>query len=182
MSDLRFSFRQLLKNPGFTAVAVLKLTLGIGATTAIFSVVDRLLVRPLCVAEPQRLALLGQKGTARNVDYDFNFPLFRNYQRRSTVFGHLAAVGEQNVGLGIGGATEGQRALLVSGNYFTMLGVNAAFGCTFTANEGVEIDDAPVLVLSHELWERSFGTDPLVIDRAESPMIFAPPAPDSLWT
>src|SRR5712671_2786296 len=136
MNDLRLSLRQLTKNPGFTAVAVLTLALGIGANTAIFSVVDQLLVRPLLVAEPQRLALLGQPHRDGLPEFDFNYPLFRDYQRENTVFAQLAATSEMDVGLGTGGATERQRAMVVSGNYFTMLGVNAALGRTFAANEG----------------------------------------------
>ncbi len=165
MNNLRFAFRQLLKSPGFTVVALLTLALGIGANTAIFSVVDRLLVRPLPVAEPQRLALLGQARGDGNVDFEFNYPLFRDYQRDNTVFSQLTATAETSVGLGTGGATERQRALLVSGNYFAMLGVNAALGRTFAPNEGVEIDDAAVAVISHGLWQRSFGADPQVIGR-----------------
>ena len=121
LRDVRFGLRRLRKNSGFTVVAVLTLALGIGANTAIFSVVDQLLVRPLPVTEPQRLALLGQGRGSGNVDYDFNFPLFRDYQRQNTVFSHLTATADQPVGLGTGGATERQSALLVSGNYFSML-------------------------------------------------------------
>lgn len=166
MQDLKFAFRQLLKNPGFTAVAVLTLALGIGANTAIFSVVDKLLVRPLPVAEPHRLALIGQARDNGAADFDFTYPLFRDYQRASQSFSHLAVTMDEAVGLGTGGATERRRALLVSGNYFSMLGVDAAVGRTFAPTEGVELDDAPVVVLSHGLWQRGFGADPQVIGRS----------------
>src|SRR6516164_9316222 len=162
---MKFAFRQLLKNRGFTAVAILTLALGIGANTAIFSVLDKLLVRPLPVKDPQRLALVGQPRRDGNVDFDFNYPLFLDYQRHNTVFSQLSATSEMDVGLGTGGATDRQRALVVSGNYFAMLGVNAALGRTFANNEGTEIDDAPVVVLSHGLWQRRFGADPQVIGR-----------------
>jgi len=165
MNDLKFALRQLLKNPGFTAVAVLTLALGIGANTAIFSVVDKLLVRPLPVSEPQRLALVGQARRDGSADFDFNYPLFLDYARENKVFRELAATGEMDVGLGTGGATERRRAMVVSGNYFAMLGIHAALGRTFTDREGVEIDDAPVIVLSHGLWQRSFGADPGVVGR-----------------
>ena len=165
MNDLRFALRQLMKNPGFTAVAVLTLALGIGANTAIYSVVDQLLVRPLPVTEPNRLVLVAQGQRDGHLEYDFTYPLFRDFQRASPVFSHLAALLEEPVGLGTGGATERQRALLVSGNYFAMLGVEAALGRTFAPNEGVQIDDAPVVVLSHGLWQRRFGADPEVIGR-----------------
>lgn len=165
MHSLKFAFRQLLKNPGFTVVAVLTLALGIGANTAIFSVVDQLLVRPLPVNEPDRLVLIGQARRDGQPDFDFNYPLFRDYQRGNTVFSQLAASSELDVGLGTGGATERRRALAVSGNYFTLLGVEPALGRTFAVNEGVEVDDAPVVVLSHGLWQRQFGADPQVIGR-----------------
>ncbi len=168
MNDLKFAFRQLLKNPGFTTVAVLTLALGIGANTAIFSVVDQLLVRPLPVPEPGRLALLGQRNDNGGADFHFNYPLFRDYQRGNTVFEHLSATAPLAVGVGTAGTTERQQALLVSGSYFAMLGVNAALGRTFAPNEGVEIDDAAVVVLSHGLWQRSFGADPAVIGRPVS--------------
>src|SRR5262249_42029515 len=158
--ELRFAIRQLLKNPGFTIVAMLTLAFGIGANTAIFSVVDKLLVRPLPVTEPNRLALVGQSRRDGGVDFDFNYSLFRDYQTENTVFSQVAATYEMDVGLGTGGETERQRAMVVSGNYFSMLGVNAALGRTFAANEGVEIDDAQLIVLSHGLWERRFGADP----------------------
>jgi predicted permease len=166
MNDLKFAFRQLLKNPGFTAVVVLTLALGIGANTAIFSVVDPLLVRPLPVAEPQRLAVLGQIQEEGRVNYYFSYPLFRDYQRANSVFSHLAATMGSVVGISTDGVTDRQQALLVSGNYFAMLGVNAVLGRTFVDGEGVQVGDAPVLVLSHGLWRRRFGADPEVVGRS----------------
>jgi hypothetical protein len=100
MNDVRFAFRQLLKNPGFTTVVVLTLALGIGANTAIFSVVDTLLVRPLPVPEPQRLVLLGQMQRDGQQDLNFNYPLFRDYQREAEIFSHLSAISGTDVGLG----------------------------------------------------------------------------------
>lgn len=168
MQTLRFTIRRLLRNPGFTLVAVLTLALGIGANTAIFSVVDKLLVRPLPVEEPERLALIGMPRRDGTPEFDFNYLLFRDYQRDNSVFSQLAATSEMDVGIGTGGATERQRAMVVSGNYFSMLGVNAALGRMFLPDEGVEIDDAPVLVLGHGLWQRAFGADPAVIGRSVS--------------
>src|SRR6476661_5221774 len=98
MNNLKFAVRQLLKNPGFTVIAVLTLALGIGANTAIFTVVDKLLVRPLPVEDPQRLALLGQPRRDGQADFDFNFPLFRDYLRENTVFSQLTATSEMDIG------------------------------------------------------------------------------------
>lgn len=143
----------------------LTLSLGIGANTAIFSVLDQLLVRPLPVAAPDRLALLKQARQNSDGDYEFNFPLFRDYQRLNTVFSGLCATADQSVGVGAGGVTERHRALFVSGNYFTLLGIPAALGRVFSADEGVEIDDANVVVLGYGLWLRRFGADPQVLGR-----------------
>lgn len=165
MIDFKFAFRQLLKNKGFTAVAVLTLALGIGANTALFSVMDQLLVRPLPVPEPDRLVILGNQYGDGEPDLYFNYPLFRDFQKRNAVFRQLSAIGSMSVGLGVGESTERQQAALVSGNYFSMLGVHAALGRTFAENEGVEIDDASVAVISHSLWQNRFGADPSVVGR-----------------
>ena len=165
MNDLKFALRQLLKSPGFTVVAVLTLALGIGANTAIFSLVDQLLVRPLPVPQPERLAVLGAGRGDNPPEFDFNYPLFRDYQRENGVFRELSTVAATSVGVGTGDGTERRQALLVSGNYFAMLGIDAALGRTFAPTEGVEPDDAPVVVLSHGFWQRGFGADPAVIGR-----------------
>ncbi|MCC6231323.1 MAG: permease, partial [Verrucomicrobiales bacterium] len=99
MQDLRFAFRQLCKHPGFVAVAALTLALGIGANTAIFSVVDKLLVRPLPVRDPERLVLVGEARRNGGTDFHFNYPLFLDYQRDHPAFSHLAATSEMDIGL-----------------------------------------------------------------------------------
>jgi predicted permease len=167
LHNFRYALRTLRNSPGFTAAALLTLALGIGANTAIFSVVDSLLVRPLPVPRPDRLALVGQHRPTGEPDLEFNYPLFKDYQRQNTVFDELCATADAVVGLGTGGggATERLDALLVSGNYFRMLGLDAAVGRTFAPSEGVEIDDATVVVLGHGLWQRAFGADPGVVGR-----------------
>ena len=170
LHDLRYALRTLRKSPGFTAVALLTLALGIGANTAIFSVVDGLLVQPLPVSRPGTLALLAQPRPRGEPEFEFNYPLFKDYRRQNTVFAELCATAEAVVGLGAGAgaATERRDALLVSGNYFRMLGVEAALGRTFASDEGEEIDDAAVVVLGHGLWQRAFGADPAVVGRSVS--------------
>ena len=168
MNDLRFAFRQLMKSPGFTAVVVMTLALGIGANTAIFSVVDRLLFRPLPVRDPQRLALLAQPSVKGSWDYDFNYPLFLDFQHAATDFEALSAVTPQSVGVQIGGATERRQALLVSDNYFSMLGLNPALGRLFHPGEAADFDSAPLAVLSHQFWTTGFGGDPGVIGHVVS--------------
>lgn len=163
--DIRYGFRMLARSPGFTVVVLVTLALGIGANTATFSVLDRLLVRPLPVPQPHQLALLAQELREGRLEYEFNYPLFCDYQRDNSVFRELSATADLPVGLGVGAVTERRQALLVSGNYFRMLGVDAALGRTFAENEGVEIDDAPVVVLGYGLWQRQFGADPQTIGR-----------------
>lgn len=162
---LRFAIRQLIKTPGFAAIAVATLALGIGANTAIFSVVDRLLVRALPVPEPNRLVVLGQPQRSGSVDFEFNYPLFADFQRENTVFSELAATAGVDVGLGTGGSTTRQPALLVSGNYFRLLRLEPALGRTFGPDEGTTVDDANVVVLSHGCWRDRFGADPAVLGR-----------------
>lgn len=166
MTDFRFALRQLLKSPGFTAVAVLTLAFGIGANAALFSVVDQLLVRPLPVPHPERLALVVRQLPKSGHGLPFSYPLFRDLQRVDGAFSQLAAMAVRRVGLGTGGQTEPQRALLVSGNYFAMLGIPMALGRSFASDEGVSRDDAAVVVLSHDLWRRRFGADPRVLGRS----------------
>lgn len=168
MHELKLAARQLLKSPGFVLVAVFTLALGIGANTAVFSVMDRLLIRPLPVPSAEKLVLLGDKRRDGRVDFEFNHPLFKDFRRENRVFSHLVAIAATPVGLGIGEVTERQQAQLVSGDYFAMLGVGAALGRTFADNEGRETDDAAVVVLSHGAWVRQFAADPAVIGRKVS--------------
>lgn len=165
MNDLIYAWRRLRQSPGFALVAIVTLALGIGANTAIFGVVDRLLVRPLPVQNPDSLALIGAT-RPDGADFEFNFPLIQDYQRANTVFADLSATATTTVGLGTDTTTGRHQALLVSGNYFRLLGVPAALGRTFAENEGVEVEDAAVVVLGHGVWVRQFGADPAVIGRS----------------
>lgn len=166
LSDLRFALRQLRKTPGFTAVALLTLAFGIGANVALFSVMDRLLYRALPVPDPERLGFVAALGSEGRQFFDFNYPLYRDYARGNTAFAELSATSQMQVGVGLGGATERRPALLVSGNYFSMLQISAAVGRTFAPTEGVEIDDAAVAVISHRMWRDQFASDPGAIGRS----------------
>ncbi len=160
------------KNPGFTTVAVLTLALGVGANTAIFAVADRLLVRPQPVDRRRNGfgALVGMRQCGKQQSFDdFNYPLFHQiFQRGNSVFNQLTATAS-TIAVGLGARRSDRtprRALLVSGIISKCGGVDdAALGHAFAQNEGVEIDDAPVVVLSHGLWRRRFGGDPRVIGR-----------------
>ena len=162
MSDLRFALRSLRKSPGFTAVAVLTLALGIGANTAIFSVFYGVLLRPLPYAHPERLVGLAQALPGGRNPLGVTYVQFQFLERYSQVFEALA--GSASVGFSVsnGARADRVRGLRASKDYFRVLGVAPALGRAFTPE-----DDQPtapsVIILSHGLWQRGFGGDPGVI-------------------
>ena len=163
LKDLRYALRMLLKSPGFTLIAVLALGLGIGANTAIFSVFNGMLWRPLPVKDPQQLVVVVSK--SRNVEFPLNlsYPDFQDYRQLKAVFSDLIAYTSNSVNLGVAGNPERAWAELVSGNYFSMLGLEAVRGRTFAPDEGWVPGKDPIMVLSYKFWQRRFGGDPSVI-------------------
>ena len=163
--DVRYGFRNLRRNPGFAFVVILTMGLGIGANTAIFSVVNAVLLRPLPYAEADRLIVLRQQQPlARVEDTFFSFPEIEDYRARAQ---SLAGVAEfHNMWFILLGRAEPERVAtgVVSANFFDVLGVRPAFGRAFQ-----DADDKPgapaVLILSHKYWQRSFGGDPSVVGR-----------------
>jgi len=166
MNDLKFALRQLLKNPGFTAVAVLTLALGIGANTAIFSVVNAVLLRPLPFAEAQRLVWLGG-WVGDDKEQGVTPADFLDYHEQCQSFAHLAASVSETVPVNLTGSGEPERlqGALVTENYLDVFGVKPALGRTFLAGEDQEGRDR-VVVLSHGLWVRRFGGDPSIINKS----------------
>ncbi len=166
--DLHFGVRMLLKSKGFTAVAVLSLAIGIGANTAIFTLIDALMLRMLPVKEPQQLALFSIKDL-RGGRYSFNHPLFMRFCENSRSFtGIIAAAGGAPMLVsepGAGGQSESVRPERVSGNYFSALGVNAALGRALTEDDNNIANPQPVAVISHDFWQRRFGLDPAVVGK-----------------
>ena len=162
-NDLRYAFRMLLKSPGFTIIAVLALALGIGANTAIFSVFNGMLWRPLPVKDPQRLVVLAAK------THDFEFPVylsyldFQDYRQLKKVFTDLVVYTPSPVNFGAQGKPERAWADLVSGNYFSTLGIKPALGRTFAPEEGWVTNKDPLVVLSYKFWQKRFEGNPGVI-------------------
>jgi predicted permease len=160
--DLRYGWRSLRRTPGFTAAAVLSLALGIGANTAIFSMLDAVLLRSLPVRDPERLAILEEvRGDQRR---QMSFPLFRDVESRQEVLEGMVASGSLSLvrasAEGVGDLPAHQlRVRLVSNNYFALLGVEPLLGRTFTP------DDEQGVVISFGFWERQFGRDPVVLGR-----------------
>jgi len=164
--DLRFGLRMLLKKPGFTSIAVLTLALGIGANTAIFSVVNAVLLQPLPYAKAEELVDIYRTpgGEAR---WPFPPAAYLNLNSRNTVFTGIAALDNRGWPTTLTGIGEPERlqGYKVSANLFQLLGVTAEQGRTFRAEE-----DRPganrVVVISHELWQRRFGGDPRMIGQS----------------
>src|SRR5689334_2043543 len=127
LQDLRYGARMLLKKPGFTLVAMLALTLGIGANTAIFSVVDKALVRPLPVSHPEQLTLLSMEN-ARGFSTGFAYPDYVNYRDRNDVFSGLLGYSQLAISLNTNEQSERVDSMIVTGNYFSVLGVDMAIG------------------------------------------------------
>ncbi len=170
MNDLKFAFRQLLKNPGFTAVAVLTLALGIGANTAIFSVINTLMLRSLPVRKPHELVQVSIAGVSGR-DHTFTYPGYERLRDGARLLSGLFAAGNVGEGSmvasGMGGKeTEIIRPQPVTGNFFSVLGVQPFVGRLLS-----DADDRPksaerVVVISYGFWQRRFGSDPSVIGKS----------------
>ena len=170
--DIRFAFRTMRKSPGFTAVAVLTLAIGIGANTAIFSVINVVFFHPLPVQDPEHLVSIftmdDRNHTATNTYLPVSHPNGEDIQRQSQSFSAVAMYGTNNVSMTINGLPESLVAQIVSGNFFDILGVPAALGRTFLPQEDAELGAGPVIVLSYGLWERKFASDRSIIGRSVS--------------
>src|SRR5580700_5891457 len=161
--DLRYAFRMLLKAPGFTLIAMLALGLGIGANTAIFSVFNGILWRPLPVKDSQQLVILASKPRAIVFPLQLSYPDFKDYRELKTVFSDLAAYVPNPVNFGAEGRPERAWAEMVSGNYFSMLGLEPVRGRTFAPDEGWIPGKDPLMVLSYKYWQKRFGGNPSII-------------------
>ena len=175
VQDVRYALRQLRKSPVFTAIAVLTLTLGIGANTAIFGLLDQALLRSLPVKEPERLVLLRYSGsnTGRlNSRSDgklyFSYPMYRDLRDRNSVFSGVIATDGTQAGLEWRGQPELVATELVSGNYFDVLGVRPALGRLLVASDDTVPNGNPVGVLSFNYWQRRFGGDRGVLNQSIS--------------
>src|SRR5215813_5645559 len=160
--DIRYSARMLLKQPGFTLLAVLTLALGIGANTAMFSVVNAVLLRPLPFPEPESLMLVEAKGPD-----NFAAPDFRDLATQNHSFAQLGAYANATFNLAGGSVPERVNGARVSAGMLPTLGVQPLYGRNLTAEEDRE-GGAKVVLLGHGVWQRQFGADPNVVGRAIS--------------
>src|SRR5213596_3626229 len=162
MNNIRFAFRQVIKNPAFSAVAVITLALGIGANTAIFSVVNAVLLRPLPYPEADRIMVLNES-SGPGQDYSVALPDYFDWRNDNTVFEHLAATHKESRNLsGIPGRDpERVSCASVTRNLFNVVGMSAQIGRSFSEDED-KVGAPPVVVISDRLWQRAFDRGPKI--------------------
>jgi predicted permease len=173
LQNLRYALRQLRKYPGFTAVAVLTLAVGIGANAAIFSLVDQVLLKQLPVPEPDRLVQLKFVGsdTGHTDSYGgdnelyFSYPMYRDLREQNSVFSGMLAMFPRQVGIQWKSSSSLVKSELVSGNYFSVLGVKPAVGRLFVPDDSAARGASPLVVLSYRYWTQHFASDPAVINQ-----------------
>ncbi|HET9702959.1 MAG TPA: ABC transporter permease, partial [Vicinamibacterales bacterium] len=174
MPNFRLALRTLFKSPFITLVAILSLALGIGANSAIFSLFDQMILRPLPVPAPEELVNLASPGPkpgsqscsqAGSCDEVFSYPMFRDLEREQASFTGIAAHRGFGASLGYNGTTLGGDGLLVSGSYFPVLAVNPALGRLFTPDDDKTISGHFVVVLSYDYWRTRFELNPNVLNQ-----------------
>jgi predicted permease len=166
--DVRFALRTLRKSPVFVVVAVLSLALGIGANTAIFSLVDQILLRLLPVKDPEQLVLLWGRGDhygSNNGPNKLSYPMYEDFRTHNEVFSGMFARNNMEMSVSSEGKTERVDGEIVSGTYFPVLGVGAAIGRVFNENDDKVVGGAPYAVLSHRYWISRFAGSPSVIGK-----------------
>src|ERR1017187_8545408 len=169
--DLQFSLRTLRRSPLFSIVAVLSLALGIGANTAIFSLLDQVTLRALPVADPQRLVVLHTEyrapgsATSDSNEPVFSYPMYRDLRDRDPAFSGVIARMGAGVTLTRQGSAEQASAEMVSGNFFQVLGVGAAIGRVFTPADDGAPESNPVVVLSHTYWSTKCASNPAILNQ-----------------
>ena len=185
--------RSMLKRPGFTAVVVITLGLGIGANTAIFSVAYDVLLRPLPYPQPERLVGLASTAGGARDEMGVTYHEFEFLAERGTVFSAFAASASVSMNLGVGNSADHVRGQRVSRDYFRVFGVTPMLGRGFAADED-QVAGPATLVLSHALWQRRFGGDSAVVGRSilldgksatvigVMPASFVPPSAADAWS
>src|SRR6202008_2354053 len=166
MNHLRLAFRQLIKQPAFAAIAVITLALGIGANTAIFSIVNAVLLRPLPYPDAERIMVLNES-SGPGQDFSVALPDYFDWQKDNTVFEHLAATHKESRNLsGIPGRDpERVSCASVTRNFFNIIGLPPKIGRTFSEDED-KVGAPPVVVISDRLWRGVVNADPTVLGRA----------------
>ena len=164
--DLRYALRMLVKSPGFTAVTILTLALGIGANTGLFSLVNSVLLANLAVRNPQELVVIKYTDSrSEQAQEDFSYPMYRAIRDKNTVFANVLTRSGVNFNASYGGQSERAVGELVSGNYFETLGVQPFLGRLIGPEDDRTPGAHPLAVLSYGYWQRRFGSDPAVVGK-----------------
>jgi putative ABC transport system permease protein len=169
LHDLRLAMRGLLRSPLFAIVAILSLALGIGANTAIFTLIDQILLRKLPVRNPEQLVMLFQQGANMGSNMGaraHSYPIYQEYQKRAEPLSEVACRRLIDASLAVDNQTERVDAEMVSGNFFSMLGVAPAAGRVFNSQEDDQVYQGhPSVVLAYDYWVRRFARDPGVVGK-----------------
>ena len=168
-NDTRFAVRGLVRSPLFSGVAILSVALGIGANAAIFTLIDQILLRKLPVKAPDELVMLYQQGAHNGSNMGqrmHSYPIYQEYQKRAEPLAEVLCRRLAEVSVSIDNQTERLDSEMVSGNFFSMLGVPPALGRVFNSQEDDQVYRGhPVVVLSYDYWTRRFSRDPGVVGR-----------------
>ena len=167
--DLRFSFRAIRRSPLFASVAILSLAIGIGANTAIFSLMDQLMLRELPIKDPQQLVMLYQRGAHNGSNLGprmHSYPIYQDIQKKAAPFAEVLCRRLVSASVSVDNQTERIDLEMVSGNFFTMLGVKTAAGRLFNSQDDDRVFMGhPVAVLSYDYWDTRFARDPHVVGK-----------------
>jgi len=167
-NDIRYALRGFRRTPLFTVVAIFSLAFGIGANTAVFSLLDQAMLRLLPVKSPEQLVLLTENGPhygSNSGMYAMSYPMYKDFSEHNNVFSGMFCRFPIDASLGYGNHTERVDAELVSGSYFPVLGVSAALGRTFTPNDDQTPNGHPLAVLSYKFWQTRFASDPGILNK-----------------
>src|SRR6185436_14363365 len=168
-SDVRLAVRSLGRSPLFATVAILSLALGIGANTAIFTLIDQIVLRKLPVTAPDELVMLYQQGAHNGSNMGsrmHSYPMYQEFQKRAEPLAEVLSRRLAEASVSVDNQTERLDAEMVSGNFFSLLGVQAAVGRVFNSREDDQVwKGHPVVVLSYDYWTRRFSRDPSVVGR-----------------
>jgi len=167
--DIRYAIRAMRRSPLFATVAIFSLALGIGANTAIFTLMDQIMLRPLPIKDPDQLVMLFQRGSHNGNNMGprmHSYPIYQDIQQKAAPFSEVLCRRLVAASVSVDNQTERVQLELVSGNFFTMLGVRAAAGRVFNSQD----DDRtflghPVVVLSYDYWDTRFSRDPKIIGK-----------------
>ena len=167
-NDIRYAMRGFKRTPLFTIVAIFSLAFGIGANTAVFSLLDQVMLRLLPVKQPEQLVLLKERGMHYGSNSGMNalsYPMYQDFSEHNDVFSGMFCRYSFDASLGYGNRTELVPAELVSGSYFPVLGVTAALGRTFTPDDDRVPNGHPQVVLSYSFWQNRFASNPGIVNR-----------------